>query len=93
MHGGVNQADLYQDVQLKKIQKKHTNFHYVPCVLENDSPTKQGAVDQVLVEQLKGIASNAQLFICGPQETTKKMKTKAFLAGVPSSAIHSDAFC
>ncbi|WP_156792733.1 hypothetical protein [Rickettsiella massiliensis] len=42
--------------------------------------------------QLNGIESNARVFICGPEETTRRLKIKAFLAGVLSSSLYSDAF-
>lgn len=92
IHGGVTDADLYLHDALKKLEETTLNFKYVPCILNGSHSIRQAAIDQVLVENLDSIMNEVQLFICGPEETTKKMKTKAFLAGVPSASIYSDAF-
>lgn len=92
IHGGVHQADLYQHEILKALEQTHHHFHYVPCLLSQDEIARQASIDQVLIETLSGIASDTHLFLCGPEEITKKMKMKAFLAGVPSRSIYSDAF-
>ncbi len=92
IHGGVDDADLYLHEELNVLQKEHFNFNYVPCVLKESHSIQQVSIDNILIQNLKGIAHDVRLFVCGPEETTKKMKVKAFLAGVPSSAIYSDAF-
>ncbi|MDF1654174.1 MAG: FAD-binding oxidoreductase [Coxiellaceae bacterium] len=92
IHGGVDKTDLYLHEALNKLQQTHSNFTYVPCTLKPSANISQEAIADVLVEQLKNIVNDVQLFVCGPEETTKKMKLKAFLAGVPSASIYSDAF-
>lgn len=92
IHGGVSEADLYFHEELISLQTRYTNFDYVPCVLHESRSIQQASIDSVLIQNLEGIASDVRLFICGPEETTKKMKVKAFLAGVPSGSIYSDSF-
>lgn len=92
IHGGVSRVDLYLHAELSALQKANANFTYVPCLLNGSDSIQQASIDNVLVEKLEGIAGAARLFICGPEDTTKKMKLKAFLAGVPSASIYSDAF-
>ena len=92
IHGGVDESDLYLHEELRALEKSHVNFHYVPCVLNESQFVKQALIDDVLIQKLEGIESRVRLFVCGPEEHTKKMKTKAFLAGVPSASIYSDAF-
>ncbi len=92
IHGGVDETDLYLHDTLCAIQKAHSNFTYAPCVLHKSNGIEQASIDKILIKNLCGIMHEVQLFICGPTETTNKMKTEAFLAGVPSASIHSDAF-
>ena len=92
IHGGINETDLYQHETLTALQKTHINFSYIPCVLNESHSIRQASIDTVLLQKLEGIESKAHLFICGPEETTKKLKMKAFLAGVPSASIYSDSF-
>jgi NAD(P)H-flavin reductase len=92
IHGVLNVADLYLHQALTALEKTQTNFTYVPCVLNENDTIEHASIEQVLVKNIKGIESEVQLFICGPEETTKKMKVKAFLAAVPSAAISSDSF-
>lgn len=92
IHGGVCEADLYFHEILNQLQKEYANFEYVPCVLRDSDTIKYASVDMALLEKLDNIQNDVQLFICGPEETTKKLKTKAFLSGVPSASIYSDSF-
>lgn len=92
IHGGVNDADLYLHETLNALQKTHANFTYKPCVLGESTSVRQASIDSVLIESLEGITNDVHLFICGPEETTKQLKMKAFLAGVASASIYSDAF-
>lgn len=92
IHGGVSKVDLYLHETLKNLENLHENFSYLPCTLDEDSTVQQGSIEKIVAAQLDGIAKEARLFICGPEETTKKIKMKAFMAGVPSASIYSDAF-
>lgn len=92
IHGGVDEADLYQHEELNALQIEHANFSYLPCVLNESALIPNTSIDSLLTQSFIGIESDVYLFVCGPEETTKKMKLKAFLAGVPSASIYSDAF-
>lgn len=92
IHGGVNESDLYLNKALKDLKTHYENFSYVPCVLNKSQTIQQRSIDLELIHQLKHIENDVRLFICGPEETTKLMRMKAFLAGVPSSSIYSDSF-
>ena len=92
IHGGIDETDLYLHDTLINLQASHPNFYYVPCILNESPSVKRASIDDVLLKQLENIKNNVRLFICGPEEMTKKLKTKAFLAGVPSASIFSDTF-
>ena len=92
IHGGVTEVDLYLHETLTQLQNAYPHFEYVPCVLRDSKVIRNASIDDVLLEKLETIKNICRLFVCGPEETTKKLKIKAFLAGVPSSAIYSDSF-
>ena len=92
IHGGVHDADLYFHNELIMLQNKHTNFKYIPCVLNDSKLIQKASIENLLIQSFEGIVEKVRLFICGPEETTNKLKIKAFLAGVPSSFIYTDAF-
>lgn len=92
LHGGVTRADLYLDPFLQKLTRRYASFFYQTCTLEKSSSHAPLSLDQCLSVQLQGIASAARVFVCGPEDTTRRLKMKAFLAGTPSTSIYSDAF-
>jgi NAD(P)H-flavin reductase/ferredoxin len=92
IHGGMNEADLYLNETLNQLQETYPSFDYAPCVLNGSNTIRRASIEDVLLEKLKGIMNDVRLFICGPEETTTKLKKTAFLAGVPSASIYSDSF-
>jgi NAD(P)H-flavin reductase/ferredoxin len=93
IHGGVCKDDLYLHAKLNQIAQTHVQLTYVACTLNASQGIRHAPIDNVLLEKLNSLnKSNMQLYICGPAETTNALKTKAFLSGVPSSAIYSDSF-
>lgn len=85
LHGGVRAEDLYLDQSLQTLSSRYTHFFYQTCTLEPNNQHANLTLDALLLAQLNGIESNARVFICGPEETTRRLKMNAFLAGVPSS--------
>ncbi len=92
IHGGVIKNDLYLDHELNVLQQNNKNFTYIPSIINASQSEKSENLETVLVGQLDNICNSAQVFICGPAETTNKLKTKVFISGVPSASIYSDAF-
>ncbi len=93
-HGALREADLYLVEQLKRVQGVHGNFSYIPCVLEGEAGRYYscGHIEDMVMASLAGDKQAIRLFLCGAPEFVKSLKQKAFLAGVRSSHIHSDAF-
>ncbi|KTD22250.1 FAD-binding oxidoreductase [Legionella londiniensis] len=91
IHGGCQDDDIYYAEELETLASFYQNFQYVPCVLKSHGCYQESDITQQLLIQLNN-ADNVQVYVCGPKETTNQLKTKAFLAGVPSSKIYSDAF-
>lgn len=88
IHGGCTKQDLYYDERLKEIISDNKNIKYYTSVLE-DKDSK--AIDKVFLQHaMKNKA--AKVYVCGPTELTKKLKTTAFLAGIASNNIYSDDF-
>ncbi|MDP1574975.1 MAG: 2Fe-2S iron-sulfur cluster binding domain-containing protein [Coxiellaceae bacterium] len=91
LHGGRIFEDLYYVNELEKIASENSDFHYENCVWKNASGEYNLPIDKVVLKYIQD-PKNLRVFVCGPQETTQKIKTKVFCAGVPSSQILSDAF-
>lgn len=88
IHGGVSHDDLYLDNELRNLQDSLASFTYKPSVLQgNQAPSLEELLAASVQEH-----QNANVYVCGPEEITNKLKMKAFLAGISSSSIYSDAF-
>ncbi|QLE78907.1 2Fe-2S iron-sulfur cluster binding domain-containing protein [Francisella sp. Scap27] len=88
MHGGCSNQDLYYNDQLQAFAKAYSNIEYYSSVLDDkDSRT----IDKIFLQHAAKYKT-AKAYVCGPVEITKKLKTAAFLAGIASSNIYSDAF-
>ena len=91
VHGGRIDDDIYYVEELETLAAVFSNFHYAPCVLHS-----QGCYPEASIEQRVPIYLNSPndtwVYVCGPKDTTNKLKTSVFLAGVPSKVIFSDSF-
>lgn len=91
IHGGCNDNDIYYAEELKTLASFYQNFEYVPCVLKTNGLYSEANIfDKTLLFLTE--TKKIQVYVCGPKETTNKLKTKVFLAGVSSTKIYSDAF-
>ena len=91
IHGGLTDQDIYYGSVIEALVAQHDNLHYAPCVLKSKGCFPENAIDQQMLSCLIHPAT-MRLYVCGPKETTVKLKTKAFIAGVPSGYILSDEF-
>lgn len=90
VHGALTDQDLYYVHELKNLATLYPQFHYETCVLKSDSGPSE-SIEHKILDYISN-PKNLRVFICGPSETTNKLKMKAFCAGVPSAQIFSDAF-
>lgn len=91
VHGGLIDDDIYYADELWTLAAVFDNFHYEPCVLNSQGLYPEASIEKKIQTYLCN-PSNTRVYVCGPKETTKKLKTSVFLAGVPSQSIFSDAF-
>ena len=91
VHGGCIDDDIYYVDELQALASHHQNFNYSHCVLKSQGRYSEIHIAEQLLAYLTN-TTNIQLYICGPKEMTNMLKMKAFLAGVSSSKIYSDAF-
>lgn len=91
VHGGVIDDDIYYAEELETLAAVFKNFHYAPCVLQGHGRYPEVSIERWALTYLNS-PDNTLVYVCGPKETTNKLKTAVFLAGVPSKAIFSDAF-
>lgn len=91
MHGGVTDEDIYYKEELEMLSLLFSNFHYDPCVLQSQGLYPEGSIEKRVLTHLHS-PNTTKVYVCGPKETTNKLKTRIFLAGVPSTNIYSDVF-
>jgi NAD(P)H-flavin reductase len=91
VHGGLTDEDIYYQKELEMLSAKFNSFVYDPCVLQSKGKYTIAAVEKKALTHLKH-PQKTQVYVCGPKETTSKLKKHIFLAGVSSNAILSDVF-
>lgn len=93
VHGGREPQDLYLDLELRALQKKHPNFRYLPA-LSSGEPMPgvfMGRVDKVVTEQFKNL-NGFRVFLCGSPPMVKDLRALAYKLGASLDDIHADAF-
>ncbi|VEB38398.1 xylene monooxygenase [Legionella sainthelensi] len=91
VHGGLSDEDIYYREELEMLSAVFSSFVYDPCVLQSHGCYPEASVEKRALIHLN-VSKATRVYVCGPQETTNKLKRQIFLAGVPSHAILSDAF-
>ncbi|KTD20257.1 xylene monooxygenase [Legionella israelensis] len=91
VHGGLSDEDIYYQEELELLSMLFPSFVYDPCVLQSQGLYPEASIEQRALMHLNQL-KETRVYVCGPKETTDKMKKKIFLAGVPSQAILSDVF-
>ena len=91
VHGGLIDEDIYYREELETLSAVFNSFIYAPCVLKSKGQYPEASVEKQALLHLNQ-PKETRVYICGPKETTNKLKKHIFLAGVPSQAILSDVF-
>ncbi|MFT3713953.1 MAG: PhnD/SsuA/transferrin family substrate-binding protein [Archangium sp.] len=93
VHGGRDPQDLYLDLELRALQKKHPNFRYLPALSQGEPMpgTFQGRVDKVVTDQFKNL-NGFRVFLCGSPPMVKDLRALAYKLGAALDDIHADAF-
>lgn len=92
-HGGLTLESLYLIEDLKNLESKFEQFSYTPVYLKGDE--HEGFVKGDMIEIIKNSfidKLNTTVIVCGDPEMVKKIKQTAFMKGVSSKKIFSDAF-
>jgi CDP-4-dehydro-6-deoxyglucose reductase, E3 len=93
VHGGRAPEDLYLDVELRGMAKKHPNFRYLPTLSQSEPVpgTTSGRVDKVVSDQFKSL-NGFRVFLCGSPPMVKDARALAYRLGASLDDIHADAF-
>lgn len=91
VHGGVVDEDIYYREELEALSSMFSTFYYDPCVLQSQGLYPEDSIERRVLSHIND-PEQTWVYVCGPKETTNKLKKQFFLAGVPSSKIYSDAF-
>lgn len=91
VQGGVTDEDIYYQQEIKKLASSSANVHYDPCVIQSQGLYPEVSIEKRVLTHLVDV-NQVHAYVCGPKETTEKVKKHLFLAGIPSAKIYSDAF-
>jgi NAD(P)H-flavin reductase/ferredoxin len=91
VHGGLSDEDIYYKEELEMLSMLFPSFVYDPCVLQSQGLFPEASIERRTLMHLNH-PKETRVYVCGPKETTDKLKKQIFLAGVPSQAILSDVF-
>lgn len=91
VHGGLSDEDIYYKEELEMLAMLFPSFVYDPCVLQSQGQFPEASIEKRTLMHLNQ-PKETRVYVCGPKETTDKLKKQVFLAGVPSQAILSDVF-
>jgi len=92
-HGSLLQKDLYLMRELSRLADTYDQFHYIPCVMNEEAPATglQGKLDAIVFQQHDNV-SQYRVFLCGNPDIVQTMQDKCLAVGVPEDAILVDAF-
>lgn len=99
-HGALDPNGLYLRDMLDTVNGDYENIHYVPSVLhapeQEDSEAGSqdlavGKLDELILKNHPDI-KDFRAYLCGDPEIVNTLRTKLFLAGVPSKEIYADPF-
>ena len=92
-HGNYSAAGFYLVDELRKLERNHPNFTYVPCVSEQGAQAgyEQGMVHDVALRDNPSL-SGWRVFLCGHSEMVKAAKRESYLSGAAIKDIYADPF-
>lgn len=93
-HGALQERDLYMMAELQALAARHPSLRYRPCVLNGDAGKSYeiGNIEDLVLAALPAHKATTRLFLCGAPVFVNALKRKAFLKGLASRHIFSDAF-
>lgn len=93
IHGGRAPEDLYLDLELRALAKKHPHFRYLPTLSQGEPVpgTSQGRIDRTVTDQFKSLGG-FRVFLCGSPPMVKDLRALAYKLGASLDDIHADAF-
>lgn len=92
-HGSYSAAGFYLVEELRKLERSHPNFSYVPCVSEGEAPEgyAHGMVLDVALCDNPSL-SGWRVFLCGNPDMVNAAKREAYLSGAAVNDIFADPF-
>jgi ferredoxin-NADP reductase/ferredoxin len=92
-HGALTPAGLYLVSDLHGHASRHSNFRYVPSVLNGEvrDGVTVGRMEDCIQATVPAL-SRCRAYVCGDPGFVNGLRTKLFLAGVASKSIYADSF-
>lgn len=93
VHGGRAPEDLYLDLELRSLAKKHPQLRYLPTLSQGEPipGVATGRVDRVVESQFKDLRG-FRVYLCGSPAMVKDSRALAYRLGASLDDIHADAF-
>lgn len=93
VHGGRGPEDLYLDVELRQLARKHPQFRYLPTLSQGEPMPGafSGRVDKVVADQFPSL-NGFRVFLCGSPQMVKDARALVYRLGASLDDIHADAF-
>lgn len=94
LHGAFDSNGLYLRDELQRLADSHHQVHYHTAVLQPGGPDDAagiGRIDNHALDTLPSL-NNPTAFLCGAPDFVRDLRKRLFLAGMPMSRIHADAF-
>lgn len=94
-HGALTPSGLYLADELRRLQERHGNFSYRPCVRDGGVHGEGGGATGDLIAAVTTAPVDpkaAAYFLCGDPALVRKMKKTLFLNGARLDRLHADPF-
>ncbi len=93
IHGSLVAAGLYLVEEATALSRSHSNFRYVPTVLNEDGPNGsfRGQIIDAVTQEVPN-PKGWRVYACGHPEMVKAVKRQMFLAGASLKDLYSDPF-
>ncbi len=92
-HGSRQIAGLYFQENLREMENRYPNFHYIPCLSGSDVPAEctPGRAHDVALANHNNL-NNWGIYLCGTPPMVNTTKKLAYLAGASLADIYADPF-
>lgn len=91
--GNRYETDILYDAQWRALEKKHSNFHYIPTVSRGKNWTGETAyVQEIVKKTFAGKTEGLDFYGCGLVPMCQQLKAALIEMNIPKERIHFEQF-